>query len=436
MRRMIVLATAGLLAAPLAAQQPATAAGSPQQVTLDEAVRRALLVQPAMVQAKGDVRNAGAAYRASLGAFLPTVTANGSAGRSNVTAIDRTTGLPVPPRYSYTSGLSASLDLFTGFRRLFNWRANGANEDAADAGYVTSRYQVILATKQAFYNAIATEELVRVAEAQVRRAQQELQIAVDKLRAGSATRSDSLRAAVDLGNARLALLQAQANFATAQATLGRQIGAAADVHAVPDTAMPALPDTGGLRAEVLGRAPAVRQAEAQARAAGAGVWSARSQYLPSLTVSYSDNRQGTASPSTSRLLGGGYPETYRWNFGLSWTLFNGFAREQQQTSAAVSRDVADARAADARLQANAQLTQLLAALTTSATQIDISTAQVAAATEDLRVQQERYRVGAATILDLLTSQASLTQAQVNLVQSRFNYVIALASLEALVGRQL
>ena len=79
---------------------------------------------------------------------------------------------------------------------------------------------------------------------------------------------------------------------------------------------------------------------------------------------------------------------------------------------------------------------LLAALTTSSTQINISTAQVAAATEDLRVQQERYRVGAATILDLLTSQASLTQAQVNLVQSKFNYVIALASLEALVGRAL
>ncbi len=437
MRWMIMVAAAGFLATPLAAQQPSvTGGGGPQQVTLQEAVRRALQVQPAMVQAQGDVRNAGAAYRASLGAFLPSVSASGSAGRSNVQAIDRTTGLPVPARYSYTSGLSATLDLFTGFRRLFNWHSSGASGDAADAGLVNQRYQVIFATTQAFYNTIATEELVRVADAQVRRAQQELQIAVDKLRAGSATRSDSLRAAVDLGNARLALLQAQANSATAQANLGRQIGAAADVHAVPDSALPGLPDTTGLRAEVLGGAPAVRQAQAQARAASAGVWSARSLYLPTLNVSYSDNRQGTASPSTSRLLDGGYPESYRWNFGLSWQLFNGFVREQQQTSAAVLRDVADARAADARLQANAQLTQLLAALTTSATQIDISTSQVAAATEDLRVQQERYRVGAATILDLLTSQASLTQAQVNLVQSRFNFVIARAQLEALVGRNL
>src|SRR5438876_1035134 len=82
-----------------------------------QAVRRALQVQPAMVQAEGDQRNAGAGYRAALGAFLPSLTITSSAARSNVSVIDRTTGIQVPPQYSYTSSLSASLDLFTGFRR-------------------------------------------------------------------------------------------------------------------------------------------------------------------------------------------------------------------------------------------------------------------------------------------------------------------------------
>jgi len=54
----------------------------------------------------------------------------------------------------------------------------------------------------------------------------------------------------------------------------------------------------------------------------------------------------------------------------------------------------------------------------------------------MRVQQERYRVGASTILDLLTSQANLTQAETDLVQARFDYLIARAQLEALVGRTL
>ena len=414
-----------VLAAPVAAQQ----AQAPQQVTLAEAVRRALQVQPAMVQAAGDQRNASAGYHSALGAFLPTVAVSGSAARSNVSVIDRTTGRAVPPQYSYTSTLSASLDLFTGFRRLANRSAAAATQDAADAGYVNQQFQVTLQTKQAFYNALATEELVRVAEAQVKRTQQEL-------RAGSATRSDSLRSAVDVGNARLALLQAQANLAFAQATLGRQIGVDQPVRATPDSALPPIPDTASLRAEALAQAPQVQQADAQARAAAAQVWSARSQYFPTLNVTYGDNRQGVSSPSWARLVGGGYPETFSWRFGLSWTLFNGFAREQQLVSSKVSHDVAAARAEDTRRGVNAQLTQQLAALETAFAQLDIARSNVAATTEDMRVQQERYRVGATTILDLLTSQANLTQAQVSLVQARFNFVIARATLEALVGREL
>ncbi len=427
MRRSLVggILLGTLLAAPAAAQQ---------EVTLQEAVRRSLDVQPGMVQARGDQRNAGASTRSAFGAFLPTFSTGISAARSNVSRIDPTTGQPVPPEYSYTGSLNASLELFDGFRRFANLRAANATGDAAAAGAVNQRFQVTLATKQIFYNALASEDLVRVAESQVRRAQQQLQISVEKLHAGSATRSDSLRSTVDYGNARIVLLQAQANLATAEANLGRQIGVDALVRAIPDTVLPAVPDTADLRRAALESAPAVEQAESQASAARAQVWSARSQYWPSLTVSYTNNRQGAGSPSFP--LFNNYPETFSWRFGVSWTLFNGFSREANQVSASVNRDIAEARAADTRRQVNALITQELAALSTAVEQINIARDNLAAATEDLRVQNERYRVGAATILDLLTSQAALTQAQVNVVQTRFNYLIARAQVEAVLGRTL
>ena len=427
MRRSLVggILLGTLLAAPAAAQQ---------EVTLQEAVRRSLDVQPGMVQARGDQRNAGASTRSAFGAFLPTFSTGISAARSNVSRIDPTTGQPVPPEYSYTGSLNASLELFDGFRRFANLRAANATGDAAAAGAVNQSFQVTLATKQIFYNALASEDLVRVAESQVRRAQQQLQISVEKLHAGSATRSDSLRSTVDYGNARIVLLQAQANLATAEANLGRQIGVDALVRAIPDTVLPAVPDTADLRRAALESAPAVAQAESQASAARAQVWSARSQYWPSLTVSYSNNRQGAGSPSFP--LFNNYPETFSWRFGVSWTLFNGFSREANQVSASVNRDIAEARAADTRRQVNALITQELAALSTAVEQINIARDNLAAATEDLRVQNERYRVGAATILDLLTSQAALTQAQVNVVQTRFNYLIARAQVEAVLGRTL
>jgi outer membrane protein TolC len=52
------------------------------------------------------------------------------------------------------------------------------------------------------------------------------------------------------------------------------------------------------------------------------------------------------------------------------------------------------------------------------------------------VQQERYRLGASTIVDVLTSQEALDQAEVNVVTARFDYLRARAQIEALIGRTL
>lgn len=404
------------------------------EVTLAEAVRRALEVQPAMIEARGNERTTGAIRRTAIGSFLPTITTGASATRSNQPRRETGDTVTLPPGYSYSGTLNASMDLFAGFRRVANVRAASANLDAASVGVVNQRFQVTLTTKRAFYNALAAEELVRVREAQVRRAQQQLQTSVEKLRAGSATRSDSLRSTVEYGTARIQLLQARANLATTRADLGRQIGVDQPVRALPETGLADLPDTLELRRWALAAAPQVQQAEATARAARAQVWTARGLYWPTLNVSYGTTRTGIDDPSLPFF--GNYNERFEWRFGFSWTLFNGFSREQQQVSSSATRDLAEARAAEARRQVNASLTQQLAALATGFEQIDIARATVAAATEDLRVQQERYRVGAATMLDLLTSQAALTDAEQGLVQARFDYLIARAQVEALVGRTL
>ncbi|MGE5802406.1 MAG: TolC family protein [Gemmatimonadota bacterium] len=426
---VLVIASAGAGWAQQPAQQQARL-----EVTLNEAIQRALQVQPAMVVARGDQRNSGAAKRSAYGAFLPFVTVGASAARSNVGRIDQTTGRPIPPEYTYTGSLNASLELFDGFARFANLKAASQLNEAADAGMVNERFLTTLQTKQLFYAAVANEALVRVADAQVKRTQQQLQISVEKLHAGSATRSDSLRSTVEFGNARIALLRAAGDLLAAQADLGRQIGVDGLVRAAFDSTLPPMPDTLDLRQTALASSPAVDQAEASASAARAMVWSARSEYWPSLVVSYNNSRQGSENPNWPFF--SNFPETFQWRFGLSWPLLNGFNREANQVSASVQRDVAVARAAETRRQVSALVTQQLATLGAAFEQIRISDDNLAAAREDLRVQSERYRVGAATILDLLTSQAALTQAEVTVIQTRFDYLIARARLEATVGRTL
>src|SRR5256714_10050144 len=430
---IVAAIVSAIVATGLAAQQPPVVPQAPLQVTLQEAVRRALDVQPLVIQARGAVSSAGWQKRAAYGAFLPSVVLNSSAFRQN-TASTVNGFLATAGTYQYNSGVTASLDLFTGFSRSGAYRNADATEDAADAGLVNQRFQATATTAQVFFTALANEELVRVAQAQVERAKAELQTSVNKFQAGAATRSDTLTATVDLGNARLALLQTQANLATAQANLGRQVGVDQLVRAVPDSAFPPLPDTTTMRASALQTAPLIRQAEAQASATGAQVWSARSQYWPTVTVSYNNGRSGVGSPTLP--LFSNYPETFTWRFGLSWTLFNGFGREQAQVSASVAHDVAVAQAADARRQVNAQYTQQLAALFTAWAQIAIAGADVAAGTEAVRVQQQRYQLGAGTLLDLLIAQLNLTQAAVSHEQARYIYPICRGPLGAIVGPPL
>jgi len=437
-REVLAGVVAALVSTGVAAQQqpaPAPAQPAQLQVSLAEAVRRALDVQPAVVQARGDQRNAGASERAAVGAFLPSISFGGSSNKASANRYNSATGqiVTVPSNTSYFGSVGASVDLFDGFRRFATKSAASASVNSADAGFANQRAQVTGATQQLFFTALAQEELVRVAEAQLQRAKEELQIAVNKFQAGAATRSDTLTATVDLGNGQLALLQANANLATAQASLGRQIGVDQLVRAVPDTTFPPLPDTTRLRAEVLDSSPQVQQAAADERTARAMVTVARAQYFPTLSVSYSNGYTGLDAPwSTTQ----SYVNNWSLRFSLNWTLFNGFSREANQVSASVTRDVAEAQAADARRRVNAQLTQQLAALTTAYAQIAIVGTNVAAATEALRVTQERYRLGAGTLLDLLTAQANMTQAEVNQVSARYNYLIARAQVEALIGHPL
>ena len=409
------------------------AASQPIDVTLGDAIARALELQPSMVEAEGSRRIAHANDRAAWGAFLPSISTSASAFRSNVARIDPETGRPVSPEFTYTLGWNASVPLFEGFARIAGKKVASANVDAAEAGLRGEQFNVILDTKQVFYATAAAEELVRVATAQVARAQEQLTAASDMLKAGSATTSDSLRATVELGSAQIALIRAEAANEAAQAALARQIGRGGLARAVPSESLPAPPDTSVIRDLAMSESPDILQSEASARAADARVTIARSRYWPSLGVSYGANRQGTGSPLTNLE---DYQSSSSWRFSLAWPIFDGFDREAAQVAAGVDRDVAQAVAADTRRQVDAEVVRQVALLDAAYRQISIAVVNVQAATEDFRVLSDRYRLGVATSVDLASSQENLTGAEVALIQARFDYLIARAELEALVGREL
>jgi outer membrane protein TolC len=68
--------------------------------------------------------------------------------------------------------------------------------------------------------------------------------------------------------------------------------------------------------------------------------------------------------------------------------------------------------------------------------IELALVGVSVSAETYRVQGARYREGATTILDLLEAQVGLSEAEAALVQARYAARLALAQIEALLGRRL
>ena len=439
-----------LLAFPIGAQVAPTQPGllpgrtpgpdSLRPIALDEAIRLALRRSPLAIQAEGNEATSRAARVSAIGAILPS--ASLSMGRvyqmgGGQTRINQNgEEVQVASRPTSSTGLSMGMTLFDGGQRLYDLRRSKSAIEAAEANRVAVRYDVALQVKRQYFAVLAALESQEAARVQMQQAEQQFRSSIAKVRAGVATRSDSLRGVIQVGNAQLALITAQSNLSSANAALTRIIGSDQPVTADPRSLlenMAALPDSAEL-ASLAMNGPAVEEARANLEAAEEARKASKATYLPSLSASYS--RSGSGVDPRFGLGADPYNYNGRLSFSLSYPVFNGFQREEQVVRARVAENNAQAAYRDAQLGAQQSLTQYIGVLRGASQRVAVQLASVAAAEEDVRVQQQRYNIGASTLLDLLTSQAALAQAQQALIQARYDYRIARAELEALIGREL
>lgn len=434
-RRAAVLGLMGwgfaVAAMPAAAQEPQ----AEQQVTLDQAVEMAIRNSPDMAAAEGAIDEAEWSQRAAWAQYLPSLSFSSGGGLSAAQRFDdvRNEVVSGASNESFSAGLSSSVDLFTGGSRGAQRDQARAESLSADAGLVEQRFNVAMLAKIAFFDVLRNDELVGLAEAQVERAQEVLEAAERRMEVGSATRSDVLQAQLELSQARQALLQAQHDNRVALLALGRTVGIDGPVRAQltePLDPAPLSVSEEELHQFVLASAPAVRSAEATLRLNQAGYRSARSAYLPTLSL-------GSGYRWNNQVFGfdGG---TRSWNLGLnlSFPIFNRFQREQTADQSRTQVTMAEITLRDTQRMVRNELDRVLGALRLAEQQLELSQEALEVAREDLRVQQERYRLGVSTILEQITSQINLAEAEQNVISARYDYQIAKAELEALAGRDL
>jgi outer membrane protein len=121
---------------------------------------------------------------------------------------------------------------------------------------------------------------------------------------------------------------------------------------------------------------------------------------------------------------------------ITMPIFDNLNREQNVQEAMIQRDNAkfNVRATELRLTADVAQAYLNLKTAIKTTQMQEINAQ--RAREELSFAEERYRVGAATFLDVTTSRGTFEQAQIDRLNAIYDYHRAFAALENAVGRPL
>jgi outer membrane protein TolC len=232
-----------------------------------------------------------------------------------------TSQLPFGQRNTYSFGLNLNWQLFSGGRISGQKQFADASRRTADLGLTTAQAQVTLETVQAYYDAVAADLQVRIAEISQEQADTTLRLTEQRRAAGTQPEFDLLRARVARDNARTIVIARRVDRDVAYMGLRRQLGIPLSqpitlTTSIIDTALTDSPTLANMLRQpvdtVVANRIIVRQAT-EAVDGQEGLWKAsKAQQWPQLQLTSQYGRVGY--PSNYDPLG---PTYYtNWNFGF------------------------------------------------------------------------------------------------------------------------
>jgi outer membrane protein TolC len=322
---------------------------------------------------------------------------------------------------------------------LFDWGTfsgiSGARHTRSGAAHSleSSRRNAALATRRAYYGLLKAEKLLEVQEEALDLAKEQLRKADSLYKLGSASKSDYLKAEVEVGQAELARIAADSGVRTASLwllyTIGIDIGTEIEVTDPAELTENEVIDFDVETA--LKRRPDVRAQEEALEAARRSFSAAKAGRLPSLSLTASYGTGG----NTLGDLGENYDEDYTRSLGLSLSLpiFDGLATKASIDNSRASLRSYELSLRDTRLYAAYEIETARISVIEQRRNIRVSEKVVEQAGEELRISEERFRLRAASMLDLIYARLAYSRARAGLIEARYDHEIAEAELRTVLG---
>jgi len=399
-----------------------------QSLNVDECVRIALENKPSLKRAEQDVTIARL-NRASTGALmLPSVNANNSFsettyGNSSSESTER-----------YSGGLSLSQSLFNFGSKINTLKQSDNTYNTAKQQKRQAKSRVILDVYTYYYQYLKNSELFDIAGKDLELSKKQLDLVENQYNLGAVSKTDYLKASVRYGTAKSNFLSRELSKKNSEKSLRHSMGLLnsdiqINIEKKVDFAL-VIPSFDEAYSLMLVNSPDLSILDNQIQGAQINVKKAWSSSLPSINMSV-----GMNASSSDQLTRSYFDDNYikSANITLSIPIFSGFRNKNSIQISKLQLNQAETRFTGGTNSAKVSLYALINSLNNYKEIIPIQEEVLISAEEDLKLAQQKYELGSASILELLDAQLALIQASSTLVRTKYDAAIQVANLDDLLG---
>jgi outer membrane protein TolC len=335
-----------------------------------------------------------------------------------------------PPLDNFQTAFTAKMPLYDAGQTSRMVKDARLQAQSASQDEQRTRQEVVFQVTQAYLNELLAKESVRVAQSAVDMSKSDLGRVQARQATGMAVPSDLLSAQVQLAQAEESLLRAQNAVQLARAALNVAMGLPEDgsteIQGTLNSVWFQMPGLAELQKRALAVRPDYLEAEMSERRAQNGVSMARAELLPKVGLfsSWEMDHQTFATRGGNNWVAGAQ---------LTFNIFDGGAHRAKLAESKAREIQAREMLAQMASQVQLQVREAYLNLQTARKRIQVTSDAVAQATESLRILENRYAAGLATMTDVLAVETARTAAQKSSLNAVYDYRVSYAALELATG---
>ena len=437
-KKMLLTAMA-LCAFGFAKAQTEQTAQNTLTLTLDKALEIALDENPTIKVAAEEIALKKVASKEAWQSLLPEASLNGSLDHTIKAAEMKLNDMSFKMGQDGTNtanaGLSINLPLFAPavYRSMTKTDIELAVEKSR-----ASELDLINQVTKAYYQLMLAQDSYEVLQGSYKLAEDNFNVVNAKYQQGAVSEFDKISAEVQMRSIKPNVISAANAVTLAKLQLKVLMGITADVDIKTDdnlTNYESMLFANQLKEEdmSLDNNTTMKQFELNMKLLEKNVKSLRTNFIPTLSMSFSYQYQSLYNPNINFF-------DYTWSnssslmFNLSIPLYRA-SNFTKVKSARIQMRQLDWNRIDTERKLNMQVVSYRNNMTASSEQVVSNKENVMQAEKAVQIAGKRYEVGKGTVLELNSSQVSLTQAQLTYNQSIYDYLTAKADLDQVLGKQ-